>query len=195
MKLDLNLFRIRNSLEVKAGRVIISEPLTKDGFFGRSVVLITEHNEKGSVGFILNKPTGLKIGNLVSDLKHIDSPVYLGGPVASDTVHFIHTSGETIPGSVKIKQNLYWGGQFEVLPELFSKNLIERDSVRFFVGYSGWSEHQLEDELTKNFWVVSKLNNNYIMNASHKGLWKDAVKQLGTDYRFWMNIPDDPEMN
>ena len=133
MKTDFDLFKIHNTLDPKSGRILFSEPLAKDVFFGRSVVLITEDNEKGTVGFILNKPTKIFLGHFLHSFNKYKIPVFVGGPVATNTLHFIHSVGTKISNSVKIDNELYWGGNLNELPDLLDKCEVLPSDFKFFV--------------------------------------------------------------
>lgn len=186
-----DLFKIKNTLKPSAGRIIISEPLSNDGFFGRSVVLVNEHNENGSLGFILNKPSRLTVGHFFDQMKKQEIPIFIGGPVATDTLHYIHRSGGTISDSIKIKEDLYWGGDMMALFKLIkSKKLLLKD-VKFFIGYSGWEHDQLENEIKNNFWVVSNIETKLILAKRVKDFWAKVVEKTGKEYQFWLNIPED----
>jgi len=189
------LFIIKNRIKPQQGRVIISEPLLHDGFFGRAVVLLTEHNEKGSLGFILNKPTGLAVNSFVSECTNENFQVYVGGPVSTNTLHFIHTLGKKIPRSRHLKDNLYWGGDFELVKRLINSDTIQPREIRFFVGYSGWSPSQLDGELQRNSWLISELNAQQIMFPDDENLWRNSVMQTDDKYKFWLNIPINPNLN
>ena len=119
-------------LKPKKGKLLIAEPaLTGDVSFNRSVVLLAEHNEEGSVGFILNKPLEYTISDLVTE---IDLPfqVYNGGPVEQDNLYFIHKVPHLIDNSIEISHGIYWGGNFEKTIELINNNAISEDDIRFF---------------------------------------------------------------
>lgn len=189
------LFVIRNKIKPQAGRIIISEPLLHDGFFGRAVVLLTENNDTGSLGFILNKPTGLAINSFVSECSSEEYHVYVGGPVATNTLHFIHTLGNKIPRSRHIKDNLYWGGDFDLVKRLINSDTIQPKDIRFFVGYSGWSPGQLDGELKRNSWLISEINTSQVMFPDDENLWKLSVMQTSERYKFWLNIPVNPNLN
>ena len=131
------------------GKLLIAEPSIIDDSFGRTVVLLTEHNENGSVGFILNKPLEYTINELVPDLK-CNSKVFNGGPVEQDNLYFIHQSPDIIPNSIEITSGIYWGGDFSALKKLINDNKIEPESIRFFLGYSGWSSKQLISEMKED---------------------------------------------
>jgi putative transcriptional regulator len=191
MKVDFDLFKINNQLSPETGKVIISEPLSDDGFFGRSVVLLNEHNSNGTVGFILNKPSKFTVDQFLDSYKELKLPVYIGGPVANDTLHFIHKSKGLITDSVKITKDLYWGGNMNELPELIENQKIFLKDIKFFIGYSGWDADQLAKEIGNNFWVVTSLDSSMILTNQVKDLWSRAVKKAGDEYKFWLNIPDD----
>ena len=89
-----------------------------DANFKRSVILLTVHNKIESIGFILNQPTKVGINELINDLPCFDAPVYIGGPVQKDTLHFIHSMGDLIDGSIHVGENLYWSGNFQTLIKL-----------------------------------------------------------------------------
>ena len=105
-------------LKPKKGILLIAEPaLTGDVSFNRSVVLLAEHNDEGSVGFILNKPLAYTISDLILEIE-IPFQVYNGGPVEQDNLYYIHKIPMLIPNSIEISQGLFWGGNFEKVTEL-----------------------------------------------------------------------------
>lgn len=195
MYLDFDFLNIEHEyLAPKQGRVLISEPTLSDTYFKRSVVLLTEHNDNGTVGFVLNKPIDLPINEVLNDFPKFEAEVYIGGPVGKDTIHFLHTLGELIPHSVHVMDNIYWGGDFDRIKELIEDGLIKPDQIRFFLGYSGWSPMQLEEELEERSWVVTELEANKIMTAK-KSIWEQSLQNLGEKYQVWSNFPENPAMN
>ena len=195
MELNIDFFSIDNNKVARQGRVLISEPFLNDTYFRRSVVLLTEHTDEGSVGFVLNKPVDLSVNDVLSDFPEIDTEVSIGGPVNTNTIHYIHTIGEIIPNSVKVLDNLYWGGDFEVLKEMIRANKISESEIRFFLGYAGWSPKQLENELSENAWLVSEMNTEQIMCSPGDNLWKDILEESGDKYKTWVNFPENPSLN
>ena len=122
------------------GKVLLAEPFMRDSNFKRAVVLMCENNEEGSLGFVLNKPLeDTKIDRLVPEFPEFDANVYFGGPVQTDTIHYVHNVGELLDDSVKITEGVYWGGDFEKLKFLISSGLVKPHNIRFFIGYTGWS--------------------------------------------------------
>jgi len=195
MYLDFDFLNIdHENLVPKQGRILISEPLLSDTYFKRSVVLITEHSDQGAVGFVLNKPIDIPINEVLDNFPKFNAKVYIGGPVAKDTVHFLHTLGELVPNSVHVKDNIYWGGDFDSLKELIHEGIVKTNQVRFFLGYSGWSPNQLEEEIKENAWLVTEVPSSKIMSAD-KNIWKKTLDNLGKKYKVWSNFPENPTMN
>lgn len=128
----------KKSVTPETGKLLIAEPFQKESFFKRAVVLICQHDQKGTVGLIINKITDLKINDAIEDFPQFDAPVYFGGPEKTDNIFYVHTYGEEIEGSVKIADGLYWGGNFELLKVLIESNKIDSDRIRFIAGYCGW---------------------------------------------------------
>ncbi|MCG9791150.1 YqgE/AlgH family protein [Flavobacterium algicola] len=178
------------------GQLLISEPsIIGDLSFNRSVILLADHDKEGSVGFIINKPLKYTINDLVPD---IDSKfkIYNGGPVEQDNLYFIHNIPELIPNSVEISNGIYWGGDFESAKHLINQGTITKENIRFFLGYSGWHENQLETEMNANSWIVTRnIYKNKIIGKSSTHFWKDQIKELGGDYLIWSNAPENPYLN
>src|ERR1700741_774928 len=100
------------------GKLLISEPFLTDPYFRRSVILLSEHTDKGTTGFILNKPTEFRLNEVISDFPDFNVPVNFGGPIKNDTLHYIHKLGDKLQGSHMIVPGIYWGGDFEMLKTL-----------------------------------------------------------------------------
>lgn len=183
-------------LKPNKGKLLIAEPsLTGDVSFNRSVVLLAEHNEEGSVGFILNKPLEYQINDLVNEIV-IPFQVYNGGPVEQDNLYFIHKVPHLIDNSIEISDGIYWGGNFDTTVNLINEKIISEDDIRFFLGYSGWSSLQLDEELSSKTWIVA--TNEYesqIIKKSSVAFWKEKMIELGGDYLLWSNAPENPSLN
>ena len=195
MELDYNFFDPDNSIPPSKGKILISEPFLQDNYFKRSIVFLTEHTAEGTVGFVLNKPVNLHVDEVINDFPKTDALVSLGGPVNTNTLHYIHTLGDIIPNSVKVLENIYWGGDFEVVKKLIESKNLNKENIRFFLGYSGWRENQLEEELAENAWVVTEIDPFEIMTPMNKHFWKTTLKRMGKKYEIWSNFPENPQMN
>lgn len=195
MQIHYDFFQTGNTLTPQKGRILISEPFLMDNYFKRSIVLITEHNDEGTVGFVLNKPIHMKVNEIMTDFPAVNSIVSLGGPVQTNTLHYVHTLGDIIPGSIRVIDNVYWGGDFTVIKRLLESKTLTNENIRFFLGYSGWQANQLDDELNDNAWVVADIRSEEIMTPMSKFFWNKTLHRLGKKFQMWSNFPENPQMN
>jgi putative transcriptional regulator len=196
MQPELDLFAILPEDKIpEKGKILISEPFLPDTFFNRSIVYLTDHTPQGSVGFILNKKIDLKVSSAITGFEGWDENLNMGGPVAPDTLHYIHNLGNLIPKSVHVQDNIFWGGDIDIIRELIKTGEIKSSQIRFFLGYSGWSPGQLERELKENSWVIAKVKSEIIMNNRGEDTWKRVLRSLKNKYKMWADFPDSPEMN
>jgi len=183
-------------LEPSAGKLLISEPFLMDPNFKRSVVLITEHQNEGTIGFILNQRSALVLSDLIPELENADYPVYIGGPVGTDTVHFLHRCYNKLNDGEEIAKGIYWGGNFEALKILVNNKLIDPSEIKFFIGYSGWGVEQLKDELNGNTWIVSDTYNaDVVFSDDEEDLWREVIINLGPKFAHVSNFPSNPNLN
>lgn len=195
MDLNIDFFHIVNENVAEKGRVLISEPFLSDSYFRRSVVYLTEHNEEGSLGFVLNKPLEINISEIVEDFPASEFTISVGGPVSNNTVHYIHTLGPRIPDSVEVTDGIFWGGDFDIIKELISAREIKPHELRFFLGYAGWSANQLEGEMQENAWLVGTIAPRMVMQGVDSEFWTRTLERYNNKYRAWANFPEDPGLN
>jgi len=196
MKPEIDLFAIRPEDKIpQKGKILISEPFLPDTFFNRSIVYLTDHNPKGSVGFILNKKLDIRICDAVTGFEGWEENLNMGGPVAPDTLHYLHNLGNLIPKSVRVEGNLFWGGEIDTIREMIRSRSVRPEQIRFFLGYSGWSAGQLERELKENSWVIAKVTSDTIMNSRGADSWKKLLRSFKNKYRVWADFPESPDMN
>lgn len=181
--------------QIQKGKVLIAEPFMLDPNFKRGVILLCEHEKEGSIGFILNKSLDMGVSDLIADFPDFEASVYYGGPVQKDTIHYIHNVGDLLENSNQICPGVYWGGDFEKLKFLIRSQLIEPKNIRFFIGYSGWSETQLEDEIEIGSWVLGDMDANYLFKNKPLSLWKKALQNKGDTYSVIAQMPDGLSMN
>jgi putative transcriptional regulator len=196
MDLDINLFNINhNQAKPNKGVCLISEPFSPDSYFGRSIVLLTEHHEtEGSVGYIINKPVDIQLNELFPDFPPFPAQCYLGGPVNPETIHYLHTRPDILPSSNQVLDNIYWGGDFDNLRVQIEQGHISPKEIKFYLGYSGWAPEQLKQEIDEKFWIVTKIAAEKIMHAD-KNIWKKVLKEMGDSYALWADAPLNPAMN
>jgi putative transcriptional regulator len=192
-----NIFKIKhNELRPQKGRLLISEPFLQDICFQRSVILLIEHNARGSMGFVLNKRTDLVVNQFFPELHKLpEIPIYLGGPVHANHLFFVHLLGKHIPDSMEINDDLCFDGDFETLKQYMLDGNPVEGKIKFFLGYSGWTENQLNSEIINNSWLIGTMAPGEMMLARDDAFWKKSVQSLGSPYDTWTNYPKYPDMN
>lgn len=179
-----------------SGCLLISEPFLQDENFVRSVVLLCENNEQGSFGLVLNKLSIFKLNDLLDGCEKLDKEVYVGGPVEQNTLHFIYYGDKQLEGSVSLGNHLWWGGSFEEFVEKHEIGLVDLSDYRFFIGYSGWTNGQLDEELSENNWIVcNNVHTKSIFSSEADDLWRVILKNMGGDFQVLANYPIDPRLN
>ena len=187
--------KVHNKMSPAKGKVLITEPFVDDDYFGRSIILLCEHNEEGSFGLVLNKYIDISISEL-TDFPEIDTKISVGGPVGNKHLYFIHTLGDEIEDSVHIFDDIYMGGNFEAIVEKAKMGLLLPNQIRFFLGYSGWTTNQLEGELKQNSWLVADIiESSDIMDVNNNTIWKDYMNSQGGKYKAFAHFPKRPDLN
>ncbi len=183
-------------LKPEKGRLLISEPFLPDPNFSRSVVLLAENSEEGALGFVMNNKSSVMLSDLLPDLQNGNFPIYLGGPVETDNLFFIHRCYDKLLSGESITTDIFWGDNFELLKELIDKNAIKDNEIRFFLGYSGWSEGQLQSEIEQNTWIVSdQFSGVQLFNMDENVLWKSMLTEMGSKFAHVGNFPINPNLN
>jgi putative transcriptional regulator len=181
--------------DIRQNKILVAQPFLPDPFFRRAVVLMAEHNDEGSVGFVMNKPLKMRVKDLLTNLKEADFPLYHGGPVSQDQLFFIHRLGTKIQESVHIGNGYYWNGNYADLISLIYKKQLRASDVKFFIGYSGWGEGQLEGELDHNSWFIADADYKNLMRDASSEIWGAELKKMGSKFATLAQFPDDPWMN
>lgn len=177
------------------GKLLIAEPFMWDSNFKRTVILLCAHNESGSFGLVLNRPLEYKLGDAVPECDQFEVPLYYGGPVEQNTLHYLHSYGKMLENSVKLAKGLYWGGDFEQLKSMINLGQIEKKRIRFFVGYSGWDVGQLEEEMESKSWIVADCLAPYIFSDDPNDIWRKVLTDMGGEYKVMANFPENPSLN
>ena len=182
-------------LNPEKGKLLIAEPaILNDDAFNRSIILLTEYSDNNAVGFIMNKPLNYTVNDLLPDI-NCSFNVYQGGPVEQDNLYFIHKIPELIPNSIEVVNDIYWGGNFDSLKDLLTNNKIKSSDIRFFLGYSGWSVNQLQNEINTQSWFVSENDFPNILAVDNESIWKNKLLQKGGEYKIWANAPGNIQLN
>ncbi|MDF1752857.1 MAG: YqgE/AlgH family protein [Verrucomicrobiales bacterium] len=173
------------------GKLILADPRLTEPMFHQSVLLLTEHSEEyGALGYILNRPIGKTVGELLpnpefSDLENI--PVFMGGPVSTEHLTFSAIAWSEYGDSLQFVTHL---SASEAL-----MHQMEGFSVRAFVGYSGWSEGQLEDELKQDAWITRNAEKRIVELTGSESLWKEMLRDMGPWHRIIADEPEDLGLN
>ena len=179
---------------IKKGNLLLAKPLMSGDSFSRSVVFLTEHNQEGSIGFILNQPIQLWLSDLFEEIDN-EIPIYSGGPVGVNNLYFIHKKPDLIEGSHEVIEDIYWGGNFGQVKSYLNKGYLSDNEIRFFIGYSGWGERQLENELYNRYWVMMEEEGLNLFEKHKKNFWSHQMKRLGGEHLLWANAPINPSLN
>lgn len=191
----IDFFDYSNGNTLDKGKLLLSEPFLSDPNFDRTVILLCEHNEEGSFGFILNKPSNVNLPDIIDEIDNFEDSVYIGGPVQNNTLHYIHRFPGLVGGQ-EIMNGLYWGGDFKQLVTMLNEHKISQDDIRFFVGYSGWEKGQLDEEMEKKSWIVADLIDlDIVFHKTDNDSWKSILKSLGGKFSIYSNYPEDPRLN
>lgn len=180
---------------IDKGSLLIAEPFMKDNNFNRAVILICENNPDGTFGLVINQTFPMQLQELIPEVNSKYFPVYLGGPVNIETLHFIHTYPDLISGGIEISKGIFWGGNFDEVKTCFEKGLFSDDRIRFYLGYSGWGRGQLEEELKQNTWITGKARRKLIFQTQPDKIWSTALIDLGEEYHHMVLSPADPSLN
>ncbi len=188
-------YNFRIMISPAKGVLLIANPFLKDPNFSRTVIFLCGHSEEGSFGFILNKTFPKTLNELLPELNVKQTPVYQGGPVQRDSLNFIHQYPQLISGGEEILNDVHWGGNFESLIINIKNENIDFKKIRFFIGYSGWSEGQLDQEMKQESWLTVRATPKLLFYTKPEDVWKDSLKQLGGNYKMMINFPIDPQLN
>jgi putative transcriptional regulator len=185
----------KNNKQPKVGNILISDPFLDEDFFRRSVILLCDHNEDGTFGFVLNNYLDIDLHEVDNEFPNIDARISVGGPVETQSLFFIHSFGEEIEGSIRINDELSFGGDYEQIQEELQKE-NHSGKIRFFLGYSGWGKNQLNGELKENSWIVANnIASTDILNTKNDHFWNYCLEQQGERFKTISKFPINPQDN
>ena len=196
--MDMTIFQVEsNKVLPRQGGLLISAPFLRDYHFSRSVVLMVEHNDEGSMGIVMNKNFSnlMTLNELVPELASIPPiPLYKGGPVGRDTLFYLHTFSY-LKDALPLGNGLYVNGDFEQMKRYIMAGGETQGMVRFFMGYAGWQKGQLKQEIEDNTWLVSNESKVDLLSMYLRDLWQESLCGLGGKYAIWSRYPKYPSMN
>jgi putative transcriptional regulator len=173
------------------GQLLVAHPNMLDPNFRRSVLFISSHEvDEGAIGVIINRPLDKQVSELLAEPAPgalADVPVFLGGPVATNQLMFAVFDWAGCD-SLSLNQNI----GFDEAHQLAKR---DRNAVRAFVGYAGWTAGQLENELRQNAWVLQKPSREAFKPERLPKLWFEIMRGLGPWFKMLAAAPDDPSLN
>jgi len=184
----------RTNIQPSAGKLLIAEPFLTDPGFARTVILLCEHGENGSIGFVLNRLSEHKLTDLLPEFGNHSLHVFDGGPVQKDTLHMIHSMPDEMGGH-EILPGLFWGGSYTDLSRMMQEKSCNPHHIKLFLGYSGWDVGQLEKELEEGSWLVADNFDGLVFDTSAQDVWQNSVRSLGNDFAYMANMPLYPQLN
>jgi putative transcriptional regulator len=181
--------RRRGTKDTLTGSLLLAHPAMKDPNFRRSVVLMSAHNAEGAMGVVLNRPLGKRLGELNGEFALgalAGVPLFKGGPV--QTEQLLLAAWQTRPDGFRL--------HFGIEPDKAAQLLADEGAtVRAFLGYSGWSAGQLENELRGNTWIVADVPEDLLTGAADDALWRSVLGRAGIEWKLLADEPENPEEN
>jgi putative transcriptional regulator len=180
-------------MENLRGQLLVASPQLGDPNFARTVVLITEHNDEGAMGIVLNRPSTATVSDAAPELEAIveaDEDVYVGGPVQPASV-IVLAEWETPDEGVPVFGRVGFvaaGTDPDELAEAAKR-------ARLFAGFAGWSPGQLESELERDDWILEPAQPEDVFAADPESLWSDVLERKGGQYALVARMPLDPSLN
>lgn len=173
------------------GLLLLADPSLRDGIFDHSVVLLADHSaEDGAFGVILNHPTGHEVGDFLKEEEFAPLariPVHLGGPVSREQLSFSAFWWNP-------KDGLHW--QLRLPADQAMQRARQPGMVvRAFVGYSGWTSGQLENELRRKSWITAKPDAALFGREHDRKLWRELLRGLSPYHQVLAESPPNPELN
>ena len=179
----------------ETGVLLLAPPMMQDPNFRRSVILLCEHGVDGSFGLILNRAITLHLADVVEGMDLYKGPLCMGGPVQPNTLHVLHRMGQRVGETIEVVDDVFWGGDFDIIQELIKTEKTSAGEIRFFLGYAGWSPGQLDMEIEQDGWILTRSDMSTIFPEDPDQLWTSILRKMGGEYALLANFPDDPRLN
>ncbi|ACJ30291.1 Conserved hypothetical protein [Shewanella piezotolerans WP3] len=167
---------------------LIAMPSLNDTFFERSLIYICEHNEKGAMGIMINRPSGIIVDELLQQMELAEEPqpvtslgreVLVGGPVNPERGFVLHTNQDCWSNSDPITDSLMLTTSQDILSCLGSDKAPDKFLIA--LGYAGWTRGQLEQEIADNSWLSVPATVELLFDIEHEERWQLAAESLGFD--------------
>lgn len=184
-----------SDVDLAPGILLIAPPALQDPNFRRSIVLLCEHTDDGSFGLVINRLLDAEPSDVLEGVDNYAGPLALGGPVQTDTLHYLHRHDVEVSDAVPIIDGVHWGGSFDAIRNLIETFQSSPQTLRFFLGYAGWGAGQLQDEIDDGGWILTSASAEDIFTDEPDALWRNVLRRMGGEYAVLANFPEDPRMN
>lgn len=172
-----------------AGSILLAHPVLKDPNFRRTAILMSTHGAEGAMGIVLNRPLGKRLGEMKGDFAIgplSATPIYTGGPVQTE---------QLILAAWQAREDAFQL-HFGIDPERAEQMLSDESTrLRAYLGYSGWSAGQLENELECGTWIVSSPPTDLLDRPAEEDLWRSLLADEGGEWKLMADEPDEPDKN
>lgn len=181
-------------METLKGQLLIAGADLLDPNFHRTVVLVTEHNDEGALGLVLNRPAEATVAEAVPGLTELvadDEPVFVGGPMEQESVLVLAEFDDPEESASTVFDDVgFVRGDLDV-----SLTAAAVRRARVFAGYAGWAAGQLDAELEADGWILAPARAEDVFGSEPEELWGVALRRLGGPYAFLATMPPDPSLN
>jgi putative transcriptional regulator len=197
--MDMSIFQIESNKATPAqGSLLVSAPFLKDYHFERSVVLLAEHSDEGSMGIVLNKHYRFRmsLSQLLGEVNQprLFLPVFKGGPMSRETLFYVHRLND-LKGALPLGNGLYLNGDFNQMRKYILEGNPVEGMVRFYTGYAGWGANQLMEEIEADTWMVTDTSGIDLLTEPIESMWRQSMQKMGGKYAVWAKYPKYPSLN
>lgn len=168
-----------SSQRIVAGKILVARKPLSHGIFRESVILLTRHDQHGTIGLILNRPSKLQLNHIISglDSDENENRLFIGGPVGSNVLSVLVKTNNGDQGLSRIVANIYHG--FAISLEDAGRYVAaDAETVRFYSGYAGWSKGQLEAEINRDSWYVIDTDFATLLDTASDSLWQSLIRKI-----------------
>ena len=165
-------------MNIAAGKILFSTPLLTDPNFDKVVIFLAEHNANGALGFVINRLFERTFNELIAYNQSVPFKLYEGGPVAKESLFFLHKRPDLIEGGMLVEDSIYLGGDFKQAVQFINNKTITEKEIKLFIGYCGWDDGELEAEVEEGSWLVADNTSATIFNADISSLWKNGFAKI-----------------
>ena len=184
--------------KIARGDLLVATPSMRDPNFRRSVILICDHDDSGTFGLVINRPTDLPLQQVLPPDKSIscgEQCVHFGGPVDHQKIFALRHGSGADEGEEEVGSDLFMPGDLERSIERICNGVEDGSDYLFFLGYSGWERGQLQQELQEKSWVIASCGLISITETPADQMWSTILREMGGEYTLWSWLPDEPDWN